>query len=383
MIDVETAVRQWLVRLLVATAVGTVVSAPLARQSGRLSVRDAVVLYSRGESIAAIRDLDTQGLKVATFTRALDEWVADGDPAALHQRRLVAAAFGLDVSWAATRTFWNRTQPNVDPSKRIPPIEPEGESLSQYYSQPLVARWAVQQLPATNAPIALERLLWHTAIALAEDGHAWHRLRHEILPEARKRLPEEPRVRLAEVLARTNLELGPLRRPFPTGRDILRSEPVWSNKPGPIAGAIRAFESLLGHASLAGEVELRIGYLELRRKNWLAALARFDAARSKSAEPTLGATADYFAGWVLEQLDRPDDAIEAYRRALAITPTMRNLATRLSALLYLRNERAESYSVLDLALNARPAPLDLLVEMERADARFVPGWLASIRQALK
>jgi hypothetical protein len=112
-------------------------------------------------------------------------------------------------------------------------------------------------------------------------------------------------------------------------------------------------------------------------------LMHFDAARSKSTEPTIRAAADYFAGWVFEQLDRADDAIARYRRALAITPTMRNLATRLAALLYLGNERTEAYSVLDLALNARPAPLDLMVVMERADARFVPEWLTSIREALK
>ena len=377
--------RYWLVRVLaVATAVGTAVSAPLARQSGPLSVRDAVALYARGEFSAAIRALDTQRLKVAPFTRALDEWITEGGSTARQERRLVAAAFALDATWEATRGFfWNRAQVNVDPRNRTPPIEPDRESLNQYYSQPLVAHWAVQQLPTTGAPDSLERLLWFTAIGLSEDGHAWHRLQHEILPPARRRLPDEPRVRLAEVLARTNLDLGALRLGNVGARDILRNEPQGSSSTRPIQGAIRAFEPLLADASLAGEVELRIGYLELRRKDWPAALTRLDAARSKATEATLRATADYFAGWVCEQMDRTDDAIAAYRRALAITPKMRNLAARLSALLYLRNERTEAYSVLDSALNARPAPLDLLVVMERADARFVPEWLASIREALR
>jgi tetratricopeptide (TPR) repeat protein len=184
-------------------------------------------------------------------------------------------------------------------------------------------------------------------------------------------------------LARTNLDLGALRPGNVGRRDILHNEPVGSSVTRPIPGAIRAFEPLLEDASLAGEVELRIGYLELRRKNWPAALTRLEAARLRAPEPTLRATADYFAGWVNEQLDRTDDAIAAYRRALAIAPTMRNLATRLSALLYLRNERVEAYSVLDRALNARPAPMDLVVTMERADARFVPEWVASIREALR
>jgi len=134
---------------------------------------------------------------------------------------------------------------------------------------------------------------------------------------------------------------------------------------------------------LSGEVELRIGYLELRRKQWRQAVARLDAARLKAAEPTLRAIADYFAGWAYEQQNQPDEAIVAYRRAHAITPLMRNLTTRLSALLFLRGERTEAYALLDPAVNARPAPTDLLFVFERADARFLPEWLAVIRKAIQ
>jgi hypothetical protein len=62
---------------------------------------------------------------------------------------------------------------------------------------------------------------------------------------------------------------------------------------------------------------------------------------------------------------------------------VRNVATRLSALLFLRDERAEAYAVLDRALNARPVSLDLLVSLERGDGRFVGGWLSTVRQGLK
>jgi tetratricopeptide (TPR) repeat protein len=147
--------------------------------------------------------------------------------------------------------------------------------------------------------------------------------------------------------------------------------------------AIKLFAPLLADPGLSGEVELRIGYFELRRDKWANALARFDAARTKASEPVLRATADYFGGWVYEQQNRPDEAIAAYRRAHTIAPLMRNLTMRLSALLFLQNQRAEAYALLDPTVNARPVQTDLLLTLERADARFVPDWFASIRRALQ
>jgi tetratricopeptide (TPR) repeat protein len=191
-------------------------------------------------------------------------------------------------------------------------------------------------------------------------------------------------LRLADVLSRTNSDLGPLRIDSAAARiGALRDDEQLGGTEGRITKAITAFQPLLGDPALAGEAALRIGYLELRRGKWREAVARLDAARLTSTEPTLKAIADYFAGWAYEQQKQPDEAIVAYRRAHAITPLMRNLTTRLSALLYLRGDRTEAYALLDPAINARPAPTDLLFVLERADARFVPEWLATIRKAIQ
>jgi hypothetical protein len=56
---------------------------------------------------------------------------------------------------------------------------------------------------------------------------------------------------------------------------------------------------------------------------------------------------------------------------------------RLAALLFLQNEPAEAYALLDAAQKARPAPVDLLVGLDIGDGRFVPEWLASLRGALR
>src|SRR3990172_5148453 len=108
--------------LVVATAVAAASLSSAARQPGPLSVREAVEWYARGDFATAVDALDTRRLTVLPFTRALDTWIAEGDPASAARRRLVAAAFALDAVWAKTRTFDNARQANADPSNRVPPV---------------------------------------------------------------------------------------------------------------------------------------------------------------------------------------------------------------------------------------------------------------------
>ena len=353
------------------------------RLPGELSVQEAVHLYSRGEFVAVER-LNTRGLFARQFTRTLDVWIEDGGPSLVARRRRVAAAFALDAGWHATRHPFNTTSTNRDPWGHVVPSDIEKWSLISSWSQPIVALWAVEQLPAAATPDAIDRRIGFTAVGFAQDGHAWNRLEQAIVPRLRRVLGDDPRLRLADVLSRTNSELGPLRLDSSASRiGALLDDRQLGGTEGRIAKAVTAFQPLLSDPALAGEAALRIGYLELRRRRWPEALARFEAARLTTTEPALKAIADYFAGWVHEQQNQPAEAIVAYRRAHAITPLMRNLTTRLSALLFMRGERTEAYALLDPALNARPAPTDLLFVFERADARFVPESLAEIRKAIQ
>ena len=373
----------FIIRVVSSTLALISIASSAPRQTTGLSVEEAISRYASGDFDIAVRDLDTRRLTFAPFVAAIDNWISAGDPASEPRRHLTAVAFAFDSTWAATRTFHNGLEANHDPWKSTFPDDPQRILLSWYPSQGLVAEWAAQRLPTTGATSEIERLLWLTSVGIAEDGHAWHRLSTEVLPRARRRFGFESRLRLAEVLARTTSDVGSLRESAARRNDILRDERLPSSVTGRIPAVERALAALLPDASLEGEIELRLGYLELRQRHWDQALQHLDVAAHKSSEPTLRAAADYFAGWIHETQGRPDGAIAAYRRGLAIAPTMRNLATRLSALLFLNNERVEGYRILDAALNARPAPVDLLVVVERADARFVPDWLISIRKALQ
>ncbi|HZL92543.1 MAG TPA: tetratricopeptide repeat protein, partial [Vicinamibacterales bacterium] len=309
--------------MLVASIVG--LSGLTPGPAHQLSIARAVELYQAGERRRALDALDT-GTSGAQFTTALNGWISSAGAASESRRRFVAAAFALDAVWAATRASVRTFV--FPPNEAVP--------LRSRQSLGVVAAWAARQMPAAGPVTPAERALWLAAIGVAEDAEAWRALHTDVLPLARRRLPDEPRVRLATVLAAANVDLGSLRRYWienlnPTK---LREERLPSSVTRRIPGAIRSFEVLLTDASLAGEVELRIGYLELRRQSWSEALERFEGARTKAADPLLQATADYLGGWVHEQRGDPDRAIAAYRQALILAPTMRNLATRLSALLF-------------------------------------------------
>ena len=359
---------------LVAATV--VLAAPTPRSPRQLPIGSAVEFYQDGHWPLEFDALDTRNLTVSEFTKSLDGWISGAIPTAAPGRRFVAAAFALDVVWAATRSSAHIHFVDLPPVDTVP--------LASRQALGVVATWAARQIPIAGAVTAQERKLWLAAIGVAEDGGAWPSVRKEILPLAQKRVPDEPRLRLATIVASGNVEMGMLRSQSTWDRNlnwsVLREENLPSGVTRKFPSTIRSLEGLLAETSLASEVEVRIGYLELRRRHWSDALARFQSARRQTSDHILQATADYMAGWVHEQEGELDEAISAYRRALILVPTMRNLATRLSVLLFLSDERTEAYEILDHALNARPIPVDLVTSLERGDGRFVGDWLVAVRQ---
>ena len=362
--------------LILALAAGT-------RGASTDAVAAAADIYAAGQHDAAVAALrKSTGLKVADLTGGLEGWISAGAIANRATRARVAAVFALDVVWISRLPQFGHARENRDP--RVTPNQPDRVPVSGLLALGYVPRWSARTFPTDGAVDAFERTFWLAAIGVVEEGSAWRLLQDDVLPLARRRLQDEPRVALADVLARTNRELGPLRetKTFRRG-DLLADDAFGSHVTRHIPSAIKAFETLLERPALAGEVELRIGYLELRRRRWDAALARFERARTRLEEPLLLAMADYFAGWVHEERKNVDAAIAAYRRAHAIVPTMNNLSARLAALLFLGNERTEAYAILDRAFNTLEPPRDLLIALERADARFVDGHLGAMRAALK
>ena len=374
--------RHWLLLgVIVAT---TAAAASPAAQSIPASIDTLVARYASGDHVAA-GEVDARTL-VEPFTAALDGWIDAGGAERRQRRVVVAAAFALDAAWTATRTY-DHLHLVVGPGRPDFNFRVDSWPLSISPALGRVAEWVVKRLPSSSPAEDLERRLWLTAVGSAEEARSWRRLQAEILPLAQKRLPNEPRVRLAGVVARTTIALGTLR--VTTGlihrNDLLRDEPrstQWSHWKRELPKAVREFEPVLTDPQLGSEAHLRTGYLYLRLREWPEAIRHLDSARISAREPFLVAAANYFAGFVYELDKKPADAIASYRRAIEMAPGMRNLSTRLAALLYLRNERTEAYTLLEAA-HKTPAPVDLLVALDSGDSRFVPGWLEEIRRAIK
>lgn len=357
-------------------ALVAVIAAVVVCQSSALTQPDqitrAIETYAHGDFAGALAVPPDARRTVLDLTSTLDRWIAAGEPAARGARARTAVLFSLEFIWNGTRSWVNTSRTNLDPWRRVSPSDAAHVSVQSFVAQGLIGRWCADRLATSGPADPLERLGWLAAIGVMEDGHAWHDVL-EVAAAGAVRWPGEPRFQLAQVLARTNIDLGSLRLSNTVRPDLLTDDDLPSSVTGRIPKAIQQLEALLNMPALAGEAHLRAGYLELRRRQWRPALDRLDRARAHLLDPSLIATADYFDGWIHERLKNMALAVAAYRRAYERAPLVRNLSTSLAALLFVGNEREEAFAILDRALNAPEPPDDLLYALEHGDARYLPA----------
>jgi len=121
----------------------------------------------------------------------------------------------------------------------------------------------------------------------------------------------------------------------------------------------------------------------MRRKQWPHAIEHLERARAPGADSFTVAVASYLEGWIHERMGHRAEAIAAYERANALAPRMRNLSVLLAVQLFLSNDRAAAYKILETGLNVDSPPFDLLTMFERADARLMPEYIRRMREALR
>jgi hypothetical protein len=376
-----------------ATAVAGVTAAafwfvPSRAQVAGAGVLDALNRYQHGDFEAAIQAPEVRRLRAADLIAAADAWTAAGPDAGRARRRIVAAAFAIDLTWSTTQDPSLNDLPWSDPDGTLGRVvinsqrPPQDRSPSPIYfwnAIDPVVRWAVRTMQEAGVGAAIDGAWWPAAAGLLQHGKFWT-LALTVVPDARLRAPNN-RWRLIDTVARTNHDVPP---PRTIGRpNVLFEEGIGTAALQHAPQAIAEFDRLRDDPMLASEADLRAGYLEMRRRHWAESLARFGRARSQTTDPFITAAASYFEGWVHERMHHAPEATAAYRRADGLVPGTRNVSTLLAAQLFMTDARAEAYAILDRGLHAEPAPLDLLLVLERGDARFVPMYLHDLREALR
>jgi hypothetical protein len=410
---------------------------PMARTP---TLEDLLLRYDRGEfqaAVRAVRDLPerpsvvggTDGVRLdplfLEWEKLAPGWIAAAGAGQAGRRRLVAASFALELANARSASQW-------------------------YLRYPFVA-WACGLLRASPASHPAERW-WHlAAIAVMEDNEDWPHVigglwiqsraatylrrtpklffgdadREEAttghLAHARLAVPDEVRWRLAEVHyeeSQTILEeaAGPLgigghQTSRQQREELARAASGQKSGPqvGPLSrhGAAAAldrlgripplvarYEALNTVPSLRGDVALHLGFLRIRNEEWDEALGSLREVPKLTEEPALISLSHHFMGWAYQQTDQRAAAIEAYRKALAVSPRSRSTSILLAAQLLDAGRQTEAYALMHGALEARRTPgtfaaeeadppPDLWPLYPRGDALLLPKYLARLREALK
>jgi tetratricopeptide (TPR) repeat protein len=323
---------------------------------------------------------------VKEVQRLAPNWISAAGAEATTRRRLVIASFALELA------YWHRTAPGV----RYP-----------------LLLWGCDLLRKNPTRLPGERW-WHlSAIALHEEADDWIHVLGEIaakppppmtrasfkffsradqeefskghLEHARAAIPDEPRLLLpaahyAESLTFLSGILGgpnginsqqtspefleSMERIFQLGTNAVPGSRELDQKSvkemlarvDQIPKVAERYAALGANPALRADAELRQGFLDLRLTSWETALAHLDEVPRTTDEPALIGLSHHFRGWIFEQTRRTEEAVEAYRLALAAAPRARSVSILLAAQLTKAGQLHEAYAVLDDALKASPTP---------------------------
>jgi tetratricopeptide (TPR) repeat protein len=346
---------------------------PRADRSAPLSVTAHLDRYLRGDFDAVVAEL-AQLEKLDDVLEQLKRdgpmWINAGGPGDRPTRVLTAATYALEAGRTGAFAEWKWVQMYMG-------------SLSIYWkAPPLLIEWGCA-LVRTEIPASPHQRTWQlaavSAAQLAGDfefligspfqgrGNPQDEIEH--LKHAIPRAPDEPRLALAQAIA---VEWTTFPNPPRSG----------NGRPRQTAEAMRAFEPMTRDAAVGAEATLRLGAVRLRAGKPVEALELFARVETMTRDRYLVYLARYFSGEAHELLKQPADAERAYRGALKTIPDAQSAAFRLGALLFRTNRPADAAEVTELALSARPLPVDPWKEYGAADNRFWPVLIGRLREAI-
>jgi tetratricopeptide (TPR) repeat protein len=315
------------------------------------SIVTLIERYADGHADDAVREaaaIDDLGALRRQYVQDAQAWI-NLEPALASHRRAAAAAFLLELAHARVESDWGRFSDLVE--------------------------FTCVALRTAPAPDAFELAWDHASIALASRARArvwligpYARLPHQPprrttsssaakvptprhLVHALERYPDDPQLRLARVVAWT------------WGRD---DEPIrntrWRSRfdddEWPQRETIVALQPLVDDPVVGAEALVRIGHVYVTMNQREEALAAFERAQGRDAATAIRYLAFFSAGRALEALDRPEEAMARYARALEIVPGAESATLALATLQFVRDDRDAAVSRLDAIFNRPSAGTD-------------------------
>ncbi len=314
------------------------------------SIADALEHYQPGRSVVAALPRDVLWSGAGDFRREASSWVDAGGPTDAPRRRLVVATYVLDLLKDVEEpSLWQDSQ-----------------------AAPTLVEWACAKLrEAPPLSVDAERA-WHVAaIALLERSSTVTVLERQ-LEHAESRVPDGDRWPLVRALIDERRSQG---RP--------REDGTLAVSEGTEARAARHFDEAASRPSVRQEALLRWGAYESELGHPDAALARFDQI-GDLRDPFLRYWLGLLRGRALRRLNRPEEAIVAYRSAMLEFPSAQSGALGLAAALVGVHRTTEASAIVSraVAADANASMPDPWTMYQSPDVRLWPGALDALRTAV-
>jgi tetratricopeptide (TPR) repeat protein len=403
-------VKAYISRLLLSALAVFALPAILDRQgvAGQrpaiLSFRQVLESYSEGEfenSLAVLRQLGTAQMLYAGLRKDAQAWIDEGAAHDRDFRQRVSAVVALEAAHLAfgdttARSFGQRE----DVGRRI--IE-----LGCQWVRSRTARtefdhvWMLASIALIHSVQNIDQTASFDDFKAREflDNPSRNVMRVYAVPmrmqrldaehreHAKDRVPDEPRFRLADVLAHGTARRMP-NRPGTTAYFMARgygdeADSAHALEPTAkrfVQEAVAAFAPLVTMAPIAEESRLRRAILLFHIGDFQQSLRDLEVA-FKSDDTAVAYLAHLYAGLGLDQLNRREQAIAQFRAALVIVPNARSAAFAEAADLFLSGDRQGAARLVNTTL-AVPPVSDPWRTFSLADYRFWPGYLQRLRATL-
>jgi tetratricopeptide (TPR) repeat protein len=283
-------------------------------------------------------------------------------------------AFQNDIEKVSGPWLSGKTQP-VPPARRAIAafaLEAAASHLSQAEAATKLLEWACKLVRLEPRPGEFEHR-WHlAALALFEGAIAPNALESQAAHFAIQ-FPNDPRIVFARGLAEEQRTA-----PFMPG-----TRPTDVQLATTFDRTIAKYQLALADEGTRADAALHIGYTEVRRKHYDAALAALAGVEAHTKDHALVYCARLFTGQALEGLNRTADAEAAYRAALDVAPESHSAPMALIALMFRSGRRADASSLADRVMAAREIGHDPWWDYWPGDFRMANEVILKMREARK